>query len=125
MEQNWRAGQGGTAFIQDEALEKYALEITGTGELIGLGTYRNMPEGVLVYDTIADTSSDWIDTLDRKLDIEQFCDSLIYDQQDLIRMLRDGIKISEITDFLGISERNIRLMAYEIAQLRRKFETES
>ena len=38
-----------TDFLQDEALEKYAMEITGTGELIGLGAYRNMPEGVLVY----------------------------------------------------------------------------
>lgn len=25
------------------------MEIAGTGELIGLGAYRNMPEGVLVY----------------------------------------------------------------------------
>lgn len=38
-----------TDFIRDEALEKYAMEIAGTGELIGLGAYRNMPEGVLVY----------------------------------------------------------------------------
>lgn len=38
-----------TDFIQDEALEKYAMEIAETGELIGLGAYRNMPEGVLVY----------------------------------------------------------------------------
>lgn len=36
-------------FIQDTALEKYALEIRETNELIGLGAYRNMPEGVLVY----------------------------------------------------------------------------
>ena len=36
-------------YLQDEALEKYALEIVNTGELIGLGAYRNMPEGVLVY----------------------------------------------------------------------------
>ena len=36
-------------YLQDEALEKYALEIVITGELIGLGAYRNMPEGVLVY----------------------------------------------------------------------------
>ena len=38
-----------TDFIQDEALEKYAMEIARTGELIGLGAYRNMPEGILVY----------------------------------------------------------------------------
>lgn len=36
-------------YLQDEALEKYALEIVNTGELIGLGAYRNMPDGVLVY----------------------------------------------------------------------------
>ena len=78
-----------------------------------------------LYDTIADTSSDCMDILDRQLDMEQFCDSLTSDQQDLIRMLRDGFKISEITDILGISERNVRFMALEIAQLRRKFEAES
>jgi hypothetical protein len=36
-------------FIQDESLEKYALEITDTQELLGLGAYRDMPEGILVY----------------------------------------------------------------------------
>lgn len=38
-----------TDFIQDKALEKYALKIATTGELIGLGAYRDMPEGILVY----------------------------------------------------------------------------
>ncbi|MBD5168769.1 MAG: hypothetical protein HDT20_01370 [Oscillibacter sp.] len=78
-----------------------------------------------LYDTIADAGSDGMDTLDRQLDMEQFCDSLTSDQRNLIGMLQDGFKISEITDILGISERNIRLMALEIAQLRRKFETEA
>lgn len=36
-------------FIQDEVLEKYALTIVETGELVGLGAYRDMPEGILVY----------------------------------------------------------------------------
>ena len=36
-------------FIQQDELEKYALEIAETKELVGLGAYRNMPEGVLVY----------------------------------------------------------------------------
>lgn len=36
-------------FIQDTALEKYALEICETNELIGLGAYRNILEGVLLY----------------------------------------------------------------------------
>ena len=30
-------------------LQKYALKIAATGELVGLGAYRNMPEGFLVY----------------------------------------------------------------------------
>ena len=47
-QENWQTSWL-SDFIQDEALEKYALEIAGTGELIGLGAYRNMPEGVLVY----------------------------------------------------------------------------
>ena len=38
-----------TDFIQDSVLEKYALEITATHETVGLGAYRNVPEGVLVY----------------------------------------------------------------------------
>lgn len=35
-------------FIQQDALEKFALELSGTGQLLGLGAYRDMPEGVLV-----------------------------------------------------------------------------
>lgn len=38
-----------TDFIQDAELEKYALEIENTHELIGLGAYRSVPEGMLVY----------------------------------------------------------------------------
>ena len=41
---DWR-----TDFIQDAALEKYALELDATKELVGLAAYRDMPEGVLVY----------------------------------------------------------------------------
>lgn len=36
-------------FIQDASLKKYALEHSSTGELLGLGAYRPIPEGVLVY----------------------------------------------------------------------------
>lgn len=36
-------------YIQDPALEKFALKVAKTGELIGLGAYRDVPEGVLVY----------------------------------------------------------------------------
>ena len=35
-------------FIQEDTLEKYALEISGTQELIGLGAYRDVPDGILV-----------------------------------------------------------------------------
>ena len=35
-------------FIQQEALEKYALELNDTKELVGLGAYRNVSEGILV-----------------------------------------------------------------------------
>lgn len=47
-QENWQTSWL-SAFIQDSALEKYALEIADTEELVGLGAYRNMPEGVLVY----------------------------------------------------------------------------
>ena len=36
-------------YLQEPFLQKYALKITATGELVGLGAYRNMPEGFLVY----------------------------------------------------------------------------
>lgn len=35
-------------FIQQDALEKYALELNDTKELVGLGAYRDVPEGILV-----------------------------------------------------------------------------
>ena len=41
---DWR-----TDYIQDTTLEKYALELDATKELVGLAAYRDMPEGVLVY----------------------------------------------------------------------------
>jgi len=41
---DWR-----TDFIQDAALQKYALDLDATKELVGLAAYRDMPEGVLVY----------------------------------------------------------------------------
>ncbi len=35
--------------LQREELEKYALKIAATGELVGLGAYRDMPDGLLVF----------------------------------------------------------------------------
>ncbi len=52
-------------FIQDTALEKYALEIREANELIGLGAYRNMPEGVLVYVEYIESSPESNPTLAR------------------------------------------------------------
>ena len=37
---DWR-----TDFIQDAALQKYALDLDATKELVGLAAYRDMPEG--------------------------------------------------------------------------------
>ena len=48
VSENWQTSWL-SDFIQQDELEKYALEITETKELVGLGAYRNMPEGVLVY----------------------------------------------------------------------------
>ena len=36
-------------YIQDPLLQKFALKITATGELIGLAAYRDMPDGYLIY----------------------------------------------------------------------------
>lgn len=36
-------------FIGQDALDKYALKIAETGELVGLGAYRNMPDSMLVF----------------------------------------------------------------------------
>lgn len=46
--ENWQTDWR-TDYIQDAALEKYALELEATKELVGLAAYRDMPEGVLVY----------------------------------------------------------------------------
>lgn len=77
-----------------------------------------------LYDTIADASFGGMNMLDDHLDAERFCGQLSSNQQDLIRMLQDGFKISEIADILDVSERDIRRMACEIAQQRRKFDGE-
>ena len=36
-------------YIQDPSLQKCALKIAATGELVALGAYRDMPQGFLVY----------------------------------------------------------------------------
>lgn len=81
-------------------------------------------DGFCLYDTIADAGSDWVNTLDDYLDAERFCNQLSSHQQELIRMLQDGFKISEIADILNVSEGDIRRMACAIVQQRRKFDGE-
>ena len=45
-------------FIQQDALEKNALELRESKELVGLGAYRNVPEGVLVAVEYIESSPD-------------------------------------------------------------------
>ena len=46
--QDWQTDWN-SDFIQRPELEKYALKISETHELVGLGAYQNLPESVLVY----------------------------------------------------------------------------
>lgn len=77
--------------------------------------FADSEDDFCLYDTITDANSNWMNTLDDCLDTERFCNQLSPDQQDLIRTLQDGFKISEIADILNVSERDIRRMACEIA----------
>lgn len=45
-------------FIQQDTLDKYALELHDSKELVGLGAYRNMPEGILVAVEYIESSPD-------------------------------------------------------------------
>lgn len=77
-----------------------------------------------LYDTLPDSSSDWTDSLDSQIDRAQFCSALPPDQQELIKMLQEGFRISEIADILDLNEREIRRMSAEIVRQRRKFDGE-
>lgn len=81
-------------------------------------------DGFCLYDTIAGTGSDWTNALEDRLDAERFCGQLSSNQQDLIRMLQDGFKISEIADILDVGEGDVRRMACDIARQRREFDGE-
>ena len=48
VQDNWQTSWM-SKYLQNPFLQKYALKIAATGELVGLGAYRNMPEGFLVY----------------------------------------------------------------------------
>lgn len=45
-------------FIQQDALEKYALKLCDSKELVGLGAYRDVPEGILVAVEYIESSPD-------------------------------------------------------------------
>jgi len=51
---DWR-----TDFIQDALLEKYALELDTTKELVGLAAYRDMPEGEFIKN-VTDEMERWM-----------------------------------------------------------------
>ncbi len=50
-------------YIQNPVLEKYALEIRETKELVGLGAYRNVPEGIVVFVEYIESAPDSNPTL--------------------------------------------------------------
>ena len=58
---NWQS-----EFIQQKEIEKYALETVETHELIGLGAYRSIPEGMLVYVEYIESAPDSNPTLARE-----------------------------------------------------------
>lgn len=82
-------------------------------------------DGFCLYDAIPEGQSTWTDSVDSQIDQERFCASLSPEQQELVGMLREGFRISEIMDLLDISEREVRKLSAEIARRRRKFDGEA
>ena len=78
-----------------------------------------------LYDTLPDISSDWTDSLDNQIDRERFFSRLSSEHQELVRLLQEGFRISEIADIFDISEGDVRRISAEIAQQRRKFDGEA
>lgn len=79
-------------------------------------------DGFCLQDAIAAPDSDWADSLDDQMDRERFLEQLSDEQQTLVRMLREGFRISEIADILGMSQRDLRRAASEIALRKRQFD---
>lgn len=73
-------------------------------------------------DAIAAPDSDWADSLDDQIDREHFLEQLSDEQQTLVRMLQEGFRIPEIADILGMSQRDLRRAAGEIAIRKRQFD---
>ena len=78
-----------------------------------------------LYDTLPDVSSDWTDSLDNQIDRERFFSRLSSEHQELVRLLQEGFRISEIADIFDISEGDVRRISAEIVQQRRKFDGEA
>ena len=73
-------------------------------------------------DAIAAPDSDWADSLDDQMDKERFLEQLSSDQQTLVRLLQEGFRIPEVADILGISQKDLRRAAGEIALRKRQFD---
>lgn len=81
--------------------------------------------GFCLHDTIAAPDSDWADSLDDQMDRERFLEQLSGEQQALIQMLQEGFRIPEIADILGMSQRELRRAASEIAIRKRQFDRDA
>lgn len=79
-------------------------------------------DGFCLCDTIAAPDSDWADSLDDQMDKERFLEQLSSDQQTLVRLLQEGFRIPEVADILGISQKDLRRAAGEIALRKRQFD---
>lgn len=73
-------------------------------------------------DAIAAPDSDWADSLDDQMDKERFLKQLSGEQRTLVQMLQEGFRIPEIADILGMSQRDLRRAAGEIAMRKRQFD---
>lgn len=78
--------------------------------------------GFCLQDAIAAPDSDWADSLDDQMDRERFLEQLSDEQRTLIQMLQEGFRIPEIADILGMSQRDFRRAASEIAMRKRQFD---
>lgn len=56
------------------------------------------------------------------MDRERFLEQLSGEQRTLVQMLQEGFLIPEIADILGISQRDLRRAASEIAMRKRQFD---
>lgn len=126
--QEYQPGYGNLrAYLEDRIRRKLCME---NRQYIETFRHRSLDQPLpcgeedsfCLYDTVLDDSAGWADALNSRIDRERFCASLSSDQRELVEMLQEGFRISEIADLLNISEHDVRRMAAEIARQRRKFE---